>query len=1436
MKSRSVLLFFLLFAPLYLLGQLHSVKHFERENGLSTASLLSLNESEDGYIWLGSDGYGLVRFDGDNFKYINKSQKRENKHITDIFINDKKLYFTTTYSGLFELKNDSVVKLNYIGTNERNQGVVCFENDMIVIQNVGIKIFHEGALVNEVTTYPFKTHTRYYGYHKFNDILFVFTSKGSYFIQNRNIQSLSNWLGADLELKNDIVGVIQTKGQLIFFSNDLSFEYAVSFKRDGEKVVKYIPKTSPLEEGELVLKWASRGGDFVLLTNKSGVFRRYKGNGDFHKVEHNFGKPLAKATGVLIDKNHDIWISSLREGAYRVSLEPFTQLKENEVLKNEAVAYLVELKNKNMVLSTSEGKTYILDSTRYNTLNEFDNLVVRDHAYYKGFVLLGTSKGVYSLENNKLELFQPLADLSNKNIISLSYNYGYIWYAIAGKGLYRRDLETNEEVYFENAPAYYYNEILSLDSTEIYFGTNNGVYVYSKETERLSQLALDSKSDTLGYFVGNSTRDKFGTIWFSFDNGLLGIQKDKKQVIVKDEASLPSLLIYTLNADMFGNLYVGSNVGVTVVSVNGNGEVLSSKTYNKEEGFLGYETHMGVSFEREDGSILLGTIGGVTLIMPEHLKRVHTPNKPVIHIVRKNFEENLLGNIPMEIVGGNANVFIEFGCLNSKSSYVLYQHRLLEDSKEWSEWKPEISVNYSNLKSGDYTFEVRAKIYDGLESEITTLKFHVVTPFYKDASFFVPFIIFLTLLSLFFIVRFHKQDENSLNLISKDILENPVVSRKVLAVGAVVHTFTHIFAPTVDASISNHNKSAIIYGVVLLMYLFTLKFIKNQQSRIMKALIDIGALSLFIYNFWFLYQSDLHPFYLVNILVLSVAVPYMFKKIPQAVAFGVGLIAASLIVFFLVDNAVFDRYIFLITVGIVTFLVIVLTKMLNNDLNRLIFASGIVNKGNAPIIAFNSEGEIVFSSENIERLLGVEGTLKGRKVSYLSQFTPKEINSGKFENINLLETFEDNRVFASPFITKNGKIVYYQWSCKDFSHNLKVIMGQDITERVDIESNYELIVKNADSLIFRLDLEGNFTYLNSKSVEAFGGSIGHLLGSSFFNLVYIPEQSKVRSFFENSLQERTQEAYVEIPIVKPGHNILWIGLSLSIVHKSAAENMISGFLGIGRDVTEVFRNKEVIERQNKDIKDSISYASRIQINMLPGASFFKNYFEESYILYKPKNIVSGDFYWLNKVTDKIVLILADSTGHGVSGSFLTLLGINILDQIVLEAKTVDPAQILSQLEMKLIESLSKKDEEYNENTMEVVACVFDFTSSSFQYATAGGRFAIVNNSTGDVEIVRGNANHIGETGMNADLEFVTHERELTENHSIILFTDGYPDQFGGRKNKKLTFRKFVEALEEIATRSLAEQDKMLNDYLVNWMQNDEQTDDITVIGIKGVKK
>src|SRR5690554_5377910 len=406
MKSRSVLLFFLLFAPLYLLGQLHSVKHFERENGLSTASLLSLNESKDGYIWLGSDGYGLVRFDGDNFEYINKSQKRENKHITDIFINDKKLYFTTAYSGLFELKNDSVVKLNYIGAKERNQGVVCFENDMIVIQNVGIKIFHEGALVNEVTTYPFKAHTRYYGYHKFNDILFVFTSKGSYFIQNKNIQPLSTWLDVDLESKSGIAGVIQTKQKLIFFSKDLSFEYAVSFKGSGEKVVKFIQKTSPLLVDESVLKWDAKGNDFALVTNQGKIFRRYKGSGDFKEVEHNYGEPIAKPSGIVIDNNHDIWISSYRNGAYRVSLEPFTQLRNNEIFKSSIISFVAELKNKNFVITTNDSKTYILDSTRFNVLHEYDDVKINDIAYYNEEVLVSTSKGVYLLENNQLQIYE----------------------------------------------------------------------------------------------------------------------------------------------------------------------------------------------------------------------------------------------------------------------------------------------------------------------------------------------------------------------------------------------------------------------------------------------------------------------------------------------------------------------------------------------------------------------------------------------------------------------------------------------------------------------------------------------------------------------------------------------------------------------------------------------------------------------------------------------------------------------------------------------------------------------------------------------------------------------------------------------------------------------------------------------------------------------
>jgi len=286
--------------------------------------------------------------------------------------------------------------------------------------------------------------------------------------------------------------------------------------------------------------------------------------------------------------------------------------------------------------------------------------------------------------------------------------------------------------------------------------------------------------------------------------------------------------------------------------------------------------------------------------------------------------------------------------------------------------------------------------------------------------------------------------------------------------------------------------------------------------------------------------------------------------------------------------------------------------------------------------------------------------------------------------------------------------------------------------------------------------------------------------------------------------------------------------------KPGADNIVTGFLGLARDITERRKANAIIKEQNQDITASINYARRIQFNMLPRSTDFDRFFDEHFVLFRPKDIVSGDFYWVGEVDDKVIVICSDCTGHGVPGSFMTLLGINLLNQIILEAKVTDAAEILNQLDERLIEVLPRDGRNKIKDGMELVALVFHKEDTRVQYACAGGRFAVTDEDNDKLYIHKGDQKHIGDV-LDSDFKYSASELQVEQNQTIYLFSDGYPDQFGGSRNKKLTFKKYLALIDTITQQSLTEQNYILKDHLKEWIGEFPQTDDITVIGLKGVK-
>jgi serine phosphatase RsbU (regulator of sigma subunit) len=266
------------------------------------------------------------------------------------------------------------------------------------------------------------------------------------------------------------------------------------------------------------------------------------------------------------------------------------------------------------------------------------------------------------------------------------------------------------------------------------------------------------------------------------------------------------------------------------------------------------------------------------------------------------------------------------------------------------------------------------------------------------------------------------------------------------------------------------------------------------------------------------------------------------------------------------------------------------------------------------------------------------------------------------------------------------------------------------------------------------------------------------------------------------------------------------------------------------------KQKIVIEQQKEKIIDSIDYAQSIQQSVLPEESEIKKHFQESFILYKPKDIVSGDFYWFSKVKEenKFIIAAVDCTGHGVPGAFMSMIGNMLLNQVVNENGITKPSEILELLGSGLKKVLNNRKDRTSVDGMDIALCTIDYTRKELQYAGAHNPLYIVHNNK--IDIIKADNYEIGSKILkNKNQEnkaYTNHCIPFKENMSIYLFSDGYADQFGENERKRFGKNKFQELLANNQQKSMEQQKELLTIAFEEWKGVSSQIDDILVIGIK----
>ena len=263
---------------------------------------------------------------------------------------------------------------------------------------------------------------------------------------------------------------------------------------------------------------------------------------------------------------------------------------------------------------------------------------------------------------------------------------------------------------------------------------------------------------------------------------------------------------------------------------------------------------------------------------------------------------------------------------------------------------------------------------------------------------------------------------------------------------------------------------------------------------------------------------------------------------------------------------------------------------------------------------------------------------------------------------------------------------------------------------------------------------------------------------------------------------------------------------------------------------DVLVQKDIISRKNEEIVADLRYSKRIQDAMLPTNEFIRNIFPQHLVVNIPKNIVSGDFYWIEKDNNIITIAVSDCTGHGVSGALMHMMGIIFLNEVVKKKKFSDPGSVLEELRKKVINSLHQTGK-YGEthDGMDISLCMIDLDSLKLKFSGANNPIYIVNNKR--FKEIKGDRMPVG-INVNFDKPFTSHEFELEPTDSIYMFTDGYADQFGGPSGKKFRYKYFKELINSISGSSMAKQKEIIEQTFHKWRGNYEQVDDVLVMGIK----
>ncbi|PCH67073.1 MAG: hypothetical protein COC01_06610 [Bacteroidetes bacterium] len=1394
-----LLLFFLqIFGQELLYGQQSQFKHFGVDNGLIQTFASTISQDKYGNLWIGSHA-GVSKFDGKEFYSYTIQDGLASQFISSCLSDDPYIWFGHQDGGLSKLDIEKEtftdLGINY-ATQYKEISTIIKDND----HNLWIGTRGSGIVIITKSS---------------SKVIAINTDEG---LCNNNVNILAKdndnniWCGTDN-------GISLIKAQKLLKklgnsdSNEIIDTKDIISKFDNQNGI-FSDKISSLfsiNEFELLVGTSENGliicnPKYFLNDNQEINEKHIHNDGINYHLNTKSGFPSNKIKQIIKDNNNIIWISTEDKGIIKLDYIKFTQGNEEidklSAIKNYGVDEGLSINNILALYCDRENNLWIgswlgldmLERERfviYDTKDGLESIGIASIYEDKyNNIWLGTFSGLSILTPSKIHnefysnTLSPTLIKNLNNVLVLDIiedKHENLWLG-TNKGLYKFNKRKNTTTIFNKKDGLPANEVntLVIDNTQLWVGTNKGVCKVDINTTIVSHFSLGNFLDSTT--VDDILIDSKKRVWFGLMGDGLAVYDEGKIQLYGNQDGIDSRLIRGIVEDLDGNIWIAS----------------------LDRGVYRFKDDIFTNYGKKDGM-----------------------QSETGYLINCDNDNNIWvgSNIGVDKINTKTNLITSYGKLEGFKGYECNLNATCIDH---------LGNIWFGTMFGAVKYNAKKDIKNELEPKTKITNLHIFNEekeFPKDGIF--------------------EYDKNYLAFKYIGVsLTNP---KKVMYQYQLVG-FDPDWSPETDKTEATY--SFLPPG----NYTFNVRACNNDGVWNKEpASYSFTILTPFWKTWWF-----------INLCVFAVFGGFfsIYKFRLQSLRQTRSRL----------EETVKER-----------------TRELNKQKDELEKLSIVASNTLSSVVILNELGEFEWVNKAFEN--NTEYSLDAFIEAYGNNIL--DIQDDDKLRAKIAKAIEKKQplVYDAINISKSGKENWMQTNLTPIVKNgdLKkiVVIDTDISEMKKAESDIRLkgkeieeknrklneqkdeleklsiVARETDNYVIISDKDDKIEWVNAGFTKITGYSFEEVIGKLPKDILRgkntdpkeakkLDQIIKEKKSFSTDILNYTKSGnpiwlYTNVtPVLDDNGNIYrYISLGSDITAQKEAEKELKKknrklwevSLAVNKEKEEVEKIKLELEEKNKHITDSINYAQNIQEAILPTPEELTKSFKDHFVLFKPKDVVSGDFYWHGIVEteekEHHFIAAVDCTGHGVPGAFMSMIGHELLNTIIYGQKVMDPGKILNLLRDGVRFAL-KQDEKYvkSRDGMDMALCKIDIKTREIEFCGAVNPVWIFKkgvdytNGESKPEIIKGSIYGVGGIKFDNEPDFKTKKFKVDKGDTIYIASDGYMDQFGGPKNKRLRKSRFLDIIGNMQTESIKKQKEILDKELKAWQGKEEQIDDIMVIGIR----